>query len=218
MSDGQLTSLKQYAERMPAEQKDIYYLTGDNLVALADSPLIESLKDKGYEVLLMSDPVDEWVVQALTEYDGKPLKSAEKGDLELGDVDAEKEKSYAPLFGFIKSRLQDKIKDVKPSIRLKDSLACLSGDAQDPSAYMEKILKASGQNTPQAKRVLELNSDHPAIERMRMLYEKNPDNPKLIDYSTMLLDIAVISEDGRIENPARFSKLMGQLMADAIKD
>ena len=217
MSDGQLNSLKQYVERMPAEQKDIYYLTGDNLAALADSPLIESLKDKGYEVLLMSDPVDEWVVQALTEYDGKPLKSAEKGDLELGDVDAEKEKSYAPLFGFIKSKLQDKIKDVKPSTRLKDSLACLSGDAQDPSAYMEKILKASGQNPPHAKRVLELNSDHPALERIRILHEKDSDNPKLVDYSQMLLDIAVISEDGRLDNPAQFTKLMGQLMADAIK-
>jgi molecular chaperone HtpG len=203
---------------MPPEQKDIYYLTGDSLTALADSPLLERLKDKGYEVLLMSDPVDEWVVQSLTEYDGKPLKSVEKGDLELGDVDAEKEESYAPLFGFIKSKLQDKIKDVKPSKRLKDSLACLSGDAQDLSAYMEKILKASGQNPPHAKRVLELNPDHPALDRIRSLYEKDQSNSVLEDYSEMLLDMAVIGEGGKLENPARFSKLLGNLMADALKE
>jgi molecular chaperone HtpG len=218
LSESKLTSLRQYVDRMPSEQKDIFYLTGDNLAALADSPLLETLKDKGYEVLLMSDPVDEWVVQSLTEYDGKTLKSAEKGDLELGDVDAKKEKSYAPLFGFIKSKLQNKIKDVKPSTRLKDSLACLSGDAQDPSAYMEKILKASGQNPPHAKRVLELNSDHPALDRIKNLYEKDKSNPMLADYSEMLLDMAVISEDGRLENPARFTKLMGKLMAEALKN
>ncbi len=218
MSEGKLTSLKQYVDRMPPEQKDIYYLTGDSLTALADSPLLERLKDKGYEVLLMSDPVDEWVVQSLTEYDGKPLKSVEKGDLELGDVDAEKEESYAPLFGFIKSKLQDKIKDVKPSKRLKDSLACLSGDAQDLSAYMEKILKASGQNPPHAKRVLELNPDHPALDRIRSLYEKDQSNSVLEDYSEMLLDMAVIGEGGKLENPARFSKLLGNLMADALKE
>jgi molecular chaperone HtpG len=218
MSEGKLTSLKKYVDRMPPEQKDIYYLTGDNLTDLADSPLLERLKDKGYEVLLMSDPVDEWVVQSLTEYDGKPLKSVEKGDLELGDVDAEKEESYAPLFGFIKSKLQDKIKDVKPSTRLKDSLACLSGDAQDLSAYMEKILKASGQNPPHAKRVLELNPDHPALGRIRSLYEKDQSNLVLEDYSEMLLDIAVIGEGGKLENPARFSKLLGNLMAEALKE
>ena len=218
MSDGKLIALKQYVDRMPPEQKDIYYLTGGNLAAIADSPLLERLKDKGYEVLLMSDPVDEWVVQSLTEYDGKSLKSAEKGDLDLGDVDVEKDKSYAPLFGFIKSKLQDKIKDVKPSTRLKDSLACLSGDAQDMSAYMEKILKASGQNPPHAKRVLEINPDHPALGRIKNLYDKDQSNPVLADYSELLLDMAVIGEDGKLDNPARFLKLMGKLMAEAIKE
>lgn len=217
-SEGKLTSLKQYVERMPAEQKDIYYLTGDDLAALADSPLLERLKDKGYEVLLMGDPVDEWVVQSLTEYEGKSIKSAEKGDLELGEVDADKEKNYAPLFGFIKSKLQDRIKDVKPSTRLKDSLACLSGDAQDLSAYMEKILKASGQSPPLAKRVLELNPDHPALERIKNLYERDRNNPVLENYSELLLDMAVIGEGGRLENPGRFSKLMGKLMAEALAD
>jgi molecular chaperone HtpG len=202
---------------MPPDQKEIYYLTGDDLTALIDSPLLERLKEKGYEVLLMSDPVDEWVVQALDEYDGKPLKSAEKGDIDLPQVDAEKQNAYAPLFGFIKSKLQDKIKDVKPSTRLKDSLACLSGDSHDPSAYMEKLLKAAGRQSPQSKRVLELNPDHPALDYFRKLYEKDRNLPALTDYSELLLDMAVIGEGGKPENPARFSKLVGEMMAEALK-
>ncbi|MFZ0614008.1 MAG: molecular chaperone HtpG [Desulfobacterales bacterium] len=215
-ADG-LVSLKEYVARMQDGQKEIYYLTGDNLTALIDSPLLERLKEKGYEVLLMSDPVDEWVVQALTEYDGKPLKSAEKGDIDLPGVAAEKRDAYAPLFGFIKSKLQDKIKDVKPSTRLKDSLACLSGDSHDPSAYMEKILKAAGQPAPESKRVLELNPDHPALEYFRKMHAADPDNPALADYSELLLDAAVIGEGGKPENPAHFSKLLGELMAQALK-
>ncbi|MDZ7579279.1 MAG: molecular chaperone HtpG [Deltaproteobacteria bacterium] len=216
-SENELTSLTDYVGRMPPDQKDIYYLTGDDLTALIDSPLLERLKEKGYEVLLMSDPVDEWVVQALDEYDGKPLKSAEKGDIDLPQVDTEKRNAYAPLFGFIKSKLQDKVKDVKPSTRLKDSLACLSGDSHDPSAYMEKILKAAGRQMPQAKRVLELNPDHPALDYFRKLYEKDRDQPALTDYSELLLDMAVIGEGGKPENPARFSKLVAELMATALK-
>ena len=96
----------------------------------------------------MSDPVDEWVVQSLTEYDGKPLKSAEKGDLALDKVDESKKDHYNGLFKQIRVLLEDKIKEVKPSTRLTDSVACLSGDAQDMSAYMEKILKASGAKNP----------------------------------------------------------------------
>ncbi|MFZ0726001.1 MAG: molecular chaperone HtpG [Desulfobacterales bacterium] len=211
-----LISLKEYVARMQNGQKEIYYLTGDNLTALIDSPLLERLKEKEYEVLLMSDPVDEWVVQALTEYDGKPLKSAEKGDIDLPGVAADKRDAYAPLFGFIKSKLQDKIKDVRPSTRLKDSLACLSGESHDPSAYMEKILKAAGQPAPESKRVLELNPDHPALENFRKIHASDPENPALADYSELLLDAAVIGEGGKPENPAHFSKLLGELMAQAL--
>jgi molecular chaperone HtpG len=216
-SDDKLISLKDYVARMQPDQKEIYFLTGDDLTALIDSPLLERLKEKGYEVLLMSDPVDEWVVQALDQYEGKPLKSAEKGDIDLPQVDTEKQNAYAPLFGFIKSKLQDKVKDVKPSTRLKDSLACLSGDSHDPSAYMEKLLKAAGRQPPQSKRVLELNPDHPAIDYFRKLYEKDRNLPALTDYSELLLDMAVIGEGGKPENPARFSKLVGELMAEALK-
>jgi len=215
-SDGEYVSLKEYVANMGPDQKEIFYITGDNISSLINSPHLEQLKDKDYEVLLMTDPVDEWVVQSLPEYDGKKLKSAEKGDLELDDLDVEKKDEYTPLFDHIKTKLEDKIKEVKPSSRLKDSVACLSGDDYDMSAYMEKIMKASGQEPPEAKRILELNINHPVFEKIKALFEKDKDAPVLEEYSHLLLDIAVIGEGGRVENPSQFSKTIGDLMSSAL--
>jgi len=215
-SEGKYISLKDYVGRMKPDQEEIYYITGENLTALINSPHLEKLKEKDFEVVLMTDPVDEWVVQTLREYDGKQLKSAEKGDLGLDSVDEKKKDEYSALFTFIKDRLENKIKEVKPSTHLKDSVACLSGDAYDMSAYMEKIMKATGQNAQPAKRVLEVNIDHPAIVKIKALLEKDKEAPILKDYAELLLDIAVISEGGRIDDPSKFSKTIGSLMSDAL--
>ncbi len=215
-SDGEYVSLKDYVANMGPDQKEIFYITGDNLSSLINSPHLEQLKDKDYEVLLMTDPVDEWVVQSLPEYDGKKLKSAEKGDLELDSLDDKKKDEYTPLFEHIKSKLEDKIKEVKPSSRLKDSVACMSGDDYDMSAYMEKIMKASGQEAPETKRILELNINHPVFEKIKALFEKDKDAPVLEEYSHLLLDIAVVGEGGKVENPSRFSKMIGDLMTGAL--
>ena len=193
-------------------------MTGDNFSAILNSPHLESLKEKDFEVLLMTDPVDEWVVMSLNEYDEKPLKSAEKGDLDLDTVDDKKKDEYTALFDHIKSRLESKIKEVKPSTRLKESVACLSGDTYDMSAYMEKILKSSGQQVPDAKRVLELNVNHPVMVKFRDLFEKDKDNPELNDYTDMLFDMAVISEGGKVEDPSRFSRIVTDLMETALGD
>ena len=216
LSEDKWTSLPDYVSRMKPDQKEIYYITGENLSMLANSPLLEKLKEKGYEVILMTDPVDEWVVQSLGEYDGKKLKSAEIGDLELDKVDESREKDYHALFSFIRTQLDEKIKEVKPSTRLKDSLACLSGDRYSLSAYMEKILRASGQKPPEVKRVLEINVNHPVVEKIKALYEKDNKNPVLKDYSRLLLDMAVISEGGKIENPSALSRTIGELMNSAL--
>ena len=216
-SEDAWVSLDDYVKNMKADQKEIYYITGDKLSALLNSPHLEKLKEKDFEVLLMTDPVDEWVVQTLTEYDGKPLKSAEKGDLDLDKVDDSKKEEYNALFGFIKGHLEEKIKEVKPSTRLKDSVACLSGDAWDMSAYMEKLLKASGQKPPETKRVLELNMDHPVVEKIKALFESDRDNPELKNYSQLLLDMAIVSEGGKLDNPGRFSKMVGDLMTRAME-
>jgi molecular chaperone HtpG len=211
-SDGEWTSLPEYVSRMKPDQQEIYYMTGDSLTMLLNSPHLEQLKEKDYEVLLMTDPIDEWVIRDLREFDQKSFRSAEKGDLDLSEIDEKKKDIYSALFDYIKSSLEEKIKEVKPSTHLKDSLACLSGDQYDMSAFMEKILRANGQEVPQTKRVLELNIDHPLLSKIRDLYEKNSESPVLKDYSNLLYDLAVISEGGKLDNPSRFSKMIGDLL------
>lgn len=215
-SDGKFVSLKDYVANMPEDQKHIYYITGDNLTALINSPHLEKLKDKEYEVLLMTEPVDEWVVQSLTEYDGKTLQSAEKGELDLDAADDTQKDEFSALLSHIRVTLEDKIKEVKPSVRLKDSVACLSGDTHDMSAYMEKILKSTGQKMPDVKRVLELNIEHPVMTKMKTRFEKDNKDATLKDYCNLLYDMAVISEGGKLENPSRFSKAVGSLMSSAL--
>ena len=157
-----------------------------------------------------------WVVRSLTEYNGKKLKSAETGTLEA-DKSAKKDKDeYAALFEFVKITLGDKVKDVKVSSRLKNSMSCLSGEDTGISAYMEKIMKATGQEGPDVRRVLELNTGHPVIRKMRAIFEDDRDNPVLQDYSRILLDMAIISEGGKIENPASFSKTISEIMGKAM--
>ncbi len=215
-SDDKYVSLDEYIENMPEDQKEIYYLTGENLTSLMNSPLLESLKAKDYEVILMIDPIDEWVTQSLPEYKEKKLKSAEKGDLDVDKVDDDKKNEYSALLSFLKGKLEDKIKDVVVSNRLKDSVSCLSGDDYGMSAYMEKIMQASGQKTPDQKRTMEVNVAHPVMEKMKELFETDTTSPVLKDYSDLLYDIAIISEGGKLENPARFSKQLGDLMAKAV--
>ncbi|MEX1328731.1 MAG: molecular chaperone HtpG [Desulfobacterales bacterium] len=212
-SDGKWQSLQQYVEGMPPNQKEIYYITGEKMSALINSPLLERLKSKDFEVLLMTDPIDEWVTQALGEYDGKKLRSAEKGDLDIDKVDEEKKDKYETLFKHIRVQLEDTIKEVRPSTRLTDSVACLSGDTYDMSGYMEKILKSTGQQVPENKRALELNMSHPVMEKIFGMFEADKDDPKLNDYIHLLLDLAVIGEGGKVDDPSNFSKKVGNLMA-----
>jgi molecular chaperone HtpG len=214
-SQDKWVSLDDYIKNMPPDQKEIYYITGDNINALINSPHLEKLKEKDYEVLLMTDPVDEWVVQSLTEYDGKPLKSAEKGDLEL-EENKENPEEFNALFGFIKGSLEANVREVKASSRLKDSVSCLTGDANDMSAYMEKLLKASGQSMPAVKRVLEINLAHPLIGKIKTMFESDRDNPALKDYCELLFDLAVIAEGGKLENPSKFSRMVGEAVANAV--
>jgi molecular chaperone HtpG len=215
-SGDKVISLDEYIENMKEDQKEIYYLTGESLTSLMNSPLLESLKAKDYEVILMVDPIDEWVTQSLPEYKEKKLKSAEKGDLDLEKVDDEKKNEYSALLSFLKGKLEKKVKDVVVSNRLKDSVSCLSGDDYGMSAYMEKIMKASGQKTPDQKRVMEVNVNHPVLGKMKEIFETDTTNPVLKDYSDLLFDIAVISEGGKLDNPSRFSKQLGDLMAKSI--
>jgi molecular chaperone HtpG len=131
-------------------------------------------------------------------------------------VDDGKKEEFNALFSFIKSNLENKVKEVMPSTRLKDSASCLSGNTYDMSAYMEKIMKATGQKSPEVKRVLELNMDHPLVIKIKAIYDKERSDPVLKDYSDLLFDLAVISEGGKLDNPSRFTKMVGDLMSGAL--
>lgn len=211
-------SLADYITGMKPDQKEIYYITGETLKMAMNSPHLEALREKGYEVLLMSDPIDEFVLQTLTEFKGKTFKSAEKGDLEIDVDENKKNENYSGLFSKIRIHLQDQVKEVKASSHLKNSVSCLSGDSRDMSAYMEKLMKATGgQTMPETKRILELNTGHPVMEKILALYKKDTEDSAIKDYSGLLYDLAIIAEGGKIENPSAFNKMIGGLMAGAIK-
>ncbi len=216
-SDEKWVSLDEYVENMTEGQEDIYYITGEDTKTLINSPHLEKLIEKDYEVLLMNDPVDEFFVGSVGQYKEKNFKSAEKGDLGISDVDDSKKEEFDSLFEFIQKQLDEKVKEVKPSTHLKNSVACLSGDAQDMSAHLEKMMKAAGQPMPTAKRILEVNMDHPVIEKIKGIYETNSDSTDLKDFVSVIYDIAVISEGGKLDSPAEFSRLVGNIMAEAVK-
>ena len=222
--DADLTTLKEYCSRMPEGQTEIYYITGSNRDMLANSPHLEALKNKGYEVLLMTDPVDEWVLQGLTTYDEKPLKSVAKGEVSLLSEEEKKEveeklkadeEQYASLLTYLKNTLREKIKDVKLSSRLTDSAVCLVADEHDMSASMERLLRAAGQEVPETKRILEVNPQHELVKVMFDLYKENPSDPRLAEYSELLLDQALLTEGSPIADPVKFSKLVAKLMVKA---
>ncbi len=214
--DGNI-SLDQYVANMKEDQEHIYFITGDNAQSLADNPHLEKLKSLDYEIILMSEPIDEFVTDAMGEFGGKKFKSAEKGDLTLGDEDKEDaEKENSELVEFFKESLKDNVKDVRISKRLTDSAACLSGSDGDMSAMMMKMLKASGQGFGDDKRVLEINPDHPFVQAIDKLRAEGGDNAELGRYAKVLLDLACIGEGAKLENPATFAKSMAELAAKAI--
>ncbi|UFS69609.1 molecular chaperone HtpG [Geomonas sp. RF6] len=219
--NGKYVSLKEYVERMPEGQKEIYFITGMSRAAVENSPYMEVFRKKDYEVLYMTDPVDEWVVQALHSYNEKHLKAIDRGDLELETEEEKKaheakkeeaQKEYGSIISFIQDTLKDQVKEVRLSSRLTDSACCLVADEMGLNANMEKILKAMNQDVPEAKRILELNPDHPIMQVMTSMFERNKEDAKLKDYSELLLDQALLTEGSPIKDPLRFAKLVSELM------
>ncbi len=223
---GELVSLKEYVERMPEGQTELYFITGTSRSLVENSPHLEIFRKKGYEVLFLLDPVDEWVAQALTEYDGKKLKAVDRGDLELGSEDErkeletkkeEQEKQHKGLLEFVKEKLGDNVKEVRFSGRLTDSACCLVADDFGMNANMERILKAMNQDVPESKRILELNPDHPLIGVLSSLFDADKENPRLADYCELLLDQALLTEGTALKDPLHFTKLVTALMVGAAK-
>lgn len=211
--DKQTRSLDDYVANMQQDQEAIYYITGENYKAVKGSPHLEVFNKKGIEVLLLSDPVDEWLVNSLTEYNEKPLKSVTKGDLELSeDEKKEQEKQEKALSGItekLKELLVDSVKEVRLTNRLTESPACLVADETDPGANLERIMKAMGQEAPAFKPILELNPEHPIVQKL----DEKSDNFE--DWAHVLFEQAALSEGAQVKDPANYVKRVNKLLASA---
>ncbi|MGV9237148.1 molecular chaperone HtpG [Streptomyces nigra] len=219
-SDDEPTTLAQYVERMGDEQKDIYYITGESRQSVENSPHMEAFRDKGIEVLLLTDPVDEVWVDAVGEYQGKKLRSVTKGEIDLdakGDEQADEEREkqaedYAGLLGWMGERLAEDIKEVRLSTRLTVSPACVVSDAQDLTPALEQMYRAMGQEVPRTKRILELNADHPLVKGLNQAFKNDDDRTRLAESAELLHTLAVLAEGGQAKDPARFVKLVAERM------
>jgi molecular chaperone HtpG len=209
---GKLTDLAGYVERMPVGQKDVYYLLGENRELLEHSPHLESFKARGEEVLLLTEPIDEFVVQALPEYKGKRLKAVDRGRLDEA-VDEGKRKAFQGLLDFMKGRVGE-VKDVRLSNRLKESAACLVAEEGTPGAHMQELLRrlGRGQELPPAKKILEVNAEHPAVAAVHKLYERDKGDPRLEKYCRLLYDEAVIAEGSKVKDPLALARLINELL------
>ncbi len=221
---GKLITLKDYVANMPSTQKAVYYISGDSREALEQSPQLEMLRKQNFDVLFLLDPVDEFVVSELGKYADKELASVSKGDVkfdesiqkELEEKTKKAEEDSKDLVEFLKNALTDKVKEVRFSSRLTESPCCLVSDANDPTLNMQRIMKAMDKNSPDIKRILELNPDNALIQAMKKLHGRNAADENLKEYAEMLYDQAVIAEGGELADPVRFAKRTAALMTAAI--
>ncbi|MBE6369665.1 MAG: molecular chaperone HtpG [Lentisphaerae bacterium] len=216
---GELITLKEYINAMPSEQEHIYYIIAESRQLALASPALEIFRSKGYDVLLMTDPVDEFIMQNMMQYDKKYLKSANKGELEIEkDPDAEEKaleeatKQHQALLDYIFEKLQDKLSAVRLTRRLTDSACCLVGESNSISPQLERLLKAMNQPAPESKRVLELNPNHPVVEVMQKLIAEDPASEKLAQYTELLYGEALLTEGSPLPDPLAFVKNVSALM------
>jgi molecular chaperone HtpG len=219
---GKLISLKQYVAAMPADQKEIFYITGPNRRAVEEGPHLEGLKKRGYDVLFFTDPVDEWLAQALIEFDKRRLKSAVHGDVDLGDdaTDEKAKEDVAGVVALVKAALGAKVKDVRFSRRLTDSASCLVADEGDPSANMQRIMKMLDAKAEESTRILELNPAHVIIKNLSALATSDPSSERIQQWSELLFDQALLAE-GIVKDPIdlvrRIQSLLTEVTTAAVK-
>ena len=220
-----MTSLEEYASRMPEDQKYIYYVAGENKESSSKLPQMEVLKDKGFEVLFFTDRVDEFAIKTLVEFDGKEFKSVTEEDIDLGENETdkmlleEKQEENKDLLEKIKEHLGDKISSVRLSKRLKTSAVCLVSGEAGISFEMEKVLSEMPGETPmsgmKAERILEINPDHELFQSLKKINETSPDD--LADFADLLYSQALLIEGFLLENPVEFANKMAKLMIKASK-
>lgn len=218
----QNTTLREYVERMKDGQKGIYYLTGESRSMIENSPHMEAFRSKGYEVLVLTDPVDEVWVDVVGLFDGRSLQSIAKGQVDLdsdedrktAETKREKQKEeYAALLTWMAGKLGENVKEVRLSSRLTTSPACLVGDAHDMTPTLEKMYRAMGQDVPRVKRILELNPAHPLVAGLRGAHERGGDNELLGETAELIYDMALLAEGGELSDPARFTRVLADRLA-----
>ncbi|WP_395298092.1 molecular chaperone HtpG [Kitasatospora hibisci] len=220
------TTLRGYVERMKDGQDAIYYLTGETRATVENSPHMEAFTAKGYEVLILTDPIDEIWADQIPDFDGHRLQSIAKGQVDLdepadGDQEADPEKTqreadFAALLPWLTTALSEQVKQVRLSSRLTTSAACIVGDAHDISPTLEKMYRATGQQMPPVKRTLELNPGHPLITALRTAHAANPDNPSLTEIAELVYGGALLAEGGDLPDPARFTRLLTTHLAHTL--
>lgn len=215
-SSEQTVSLEDYISRMKDGQKAIYYITADSYVAAKNSPHLELFNKKGIEVLLLSDRIDEWMLSYLTEFDGKPLQSITKADLDLGDLadkESETQKQQDEAFGSfierVKNLLGERVKTVRLTHNLTDTPAVVSTDNDQMTTQMAKLFAAAGQPVPEVKYTFELNPEHHLVKKVADI----ADETEFADWVELLLEQAMLAERGSLENPAVFIKRINKLLA-----
>jgi molecular chaperone HtpG len=210
------TSLAQYVERMKPGQERIYYLIAESVAAARSSPYIEQLSERGLEVLLLSERIDEWVMGQLDEFEGKKFKDAARGDLELGSLENEADKKEREealkeskgLLKRVKDALGDRVQEVRTSVRLRESPACLVLGEHDLGASMRRILSAAGQKVPESKPVLEINTGHAIVKYLDSVTDAGQFN----ELAQLLYDQASLAEGGQLPNPADYVQRLNRLL------
>ena len=218
----EVTGLEDYVARMPAGQEKIYFSHADSLEAAKSSPHLEAFARKGWEVLFFAEPVDEWVVSHLTEFDKRPLVNvAAAGAADLASEDdkkalAEKTKTYEGFIGFCKTTLGEGVGEVRLTSRLTDSPCCLVDEDSGMPAQMEEMMRRMGQTVPSRKRALELNANHPLVERLQAIHGSDAGNARLPGYIAVLRDQALLAEGAKLDDAAGFAKRVQDLLAAAV--
>jgi molecular chaperone HtpG len=215
-TDGTYTTLQDYVDNMKEGQEDIYYITGSSREDVMKSPYIEAFKEKGYDVLIMLEEVDDVIMSSLGEFKGKKIQSVIKGDIDLDKTSEEDkkeaEKKLETLIALIKEQLKDDVSDVRLSGRLKDTACCLVAQEGGMDPQMEKLMKQMGQQMPENKRILELNPKHPLFEAMNSIFEKDQKAVALEEYITLLYNQALLLEGSKPKDPAAFASAVTRLM------
>jgi molecular chaperone HtpG len=222
-SDEEPTTLAAYVGRMKEGQEQIFYATGESRQHVVNSPHLEAFKAKGYEVLLLTDPVDEVWVGLVPEFDGKPLQSVAKGEVDLDSEEdkseaerEEQQKDFADLLNWLKETLSDHVKEVRLSTRLTESPACLITDAFGITPALARMYRASGQVVPVGKRILELNPSHPLVTGLQEAHKERPEDQALAETAELLYGTALLAEGGALDDPARFAGLLADRLSRTV--